>query len=259
VKDLVAFFLLAYGFAWTGFWLMSLGSGAAGLLVTFAPALAAVILSYRENRWQGVRDTLRPLLRWRASIWLYLFIAAWYPLARFAALYLAHQFQGEPYTFEAMTVPTAVLGFIVGGVLGGPLGEEIGWRGFALPRLDARLAPFPSALLLGVIWACWHLPAFYLAGTDQFNKPFLPYFALVMAFSVILAQLWRATQSILLCALQHRVINFSLFMASAGVSGRGVWALQAPAYMLYLIPLTWLVAIATLWWLPAKRATAIAA
>jgi membrane protease YdiL (CAAX protease family) len=49
-------------------------------------------------------------------------------------------------------------------LLGGPLFEEPGWRGFALPRLEAQFGPLPAALLLGTIWAAWHLPLFLYPG-----------------------------------------------------------------------------------------------
>jgi membrane protease YdiL (CAAX protease family) len=50
--------------------------------------------------------------------------------------------------------------FTISTLIGGPLGEEPGWRGFALPRLEVLLGPFRASLLLGVLWATWHLPLF---------------------------------------------------------------------------------------------------
>jgi len=70
-------------------------------------------------------------------------------------------------------------------LLGGPLFEEPGWRGFALPRLQARLGPLPAALTLGMIWAAWHLPLFLYPGWT--TLPIWLYFLLVLPVSVMLS------------------------------------------------------------------------
>jgi membrane protease YdiL (CAAX protease family) len=54
---------------------------------------------------------------------------------------------------------TYVIVFVLGGIAGGPLFEEVGWRGFALPRMQAQLGPLNGTLLLGGLWALWHLPS----------------------------------------------------------------------------------------------------
>jgi membrane protease YdiL (CAAX protease family) len=69
-------------------------------------------------------------------------------------------------------------------LLGGPIFEEPGWRGFALPRLEARLKPLPAALLLGVIWTAWHLPLFWYPGWT--SLPIWFYLVLTVALSVII-------------------------------------------------------------------------
>ena len=70
-------------------------------------------------------------------------------------------------------------------LLGGPLFEEPGWRGFALPRLEGRFAPLPAALILGTIWASWHLPMFLYPGWT--TTPIWLYFLMVAALSVMMS------------------------------------------------------------------------
>jgi membrane protease YdiL (CAAX protease family) len=60
--------------------------------------------------------------------------------------------------------PLLVIGYVL---VAGPLSEEFGWRGYAQPRLRRRLAPVPTAVLLGLVWAVWHAPLFLLTGTTQ--------------------------------------------------------------------------------------------
>lgn len=91
-------------------------------------------------------------------------------------------------------------------LLGGPLFEEPGWRGFALPRLEARFGPLPAALLLGAIWASWHLPMFWYPGL--FSVPIWLYFLMTMALSVILtATANLARFGVIAPILAHAVFN----------------------------------------------------
>ena len=89
----------------------------------------------------------------------------------------------------------------------GPI-EEIGWRGLALPLLQRHLAPIWSALLLGVIWALWHVPAFLLSGTPQSSWSFPAFFLGVVAISVIMTPMFNAAAgSLLVMVLFHFQTN----------------------------------------------------
>ena len=90
----------------------------------------------------------------------------------------------------------------------GPI-EEIGWRGLALPLLQRSMAPIWASLVLGVIWAVWHLPAFLLSGTPQSAWSLTPFFVGTVALSVIVTPLFNSSRgSILLPAFFHlQLIN----------------------------------------------------
>jgi len=69
-------------------------------------------------------------------------------------------------------------------LIGGPLGEEPGWRGFALPRMQSRWGPTPASIILGVLWAGWHLPLFLIHGWT--TAPVWAFFLIVTGLSVIM-------------------------------------------------------------------------
>jgi membrane protease YdiL (CAAX protease family) len=93
-------------------------------------------------------------------------------------------------------------------VIGGQAGEEIGWRGYALPRLAAPFGLARASIMLGMIWACWHLPLFFLPQADTYGQSFPVYLLQVTALSVAIAWLyWRTNGSPLLTMLMHAAIN----------------------------------------------------
>lgn len=88
----------------------------------------------------------------------------------------------------------------------GPI-EEFGWRGLSLPLLQRRFTPFWAGLILGIIWAVWHIPAFLIGGTPQSAWSFAPYFAGVIAASVIITALFNDSRGSLLTAV---LIHFQM-------------------------------------------------
>jgi membrane protease YdiL (CAAX protease family) len=107
-------------------------------------------------------------------------------------------------------LPTVALGAI----LGGPLGEEPGWRGFALPRLQARFGPLLGSLVLGVLWGSWHLVGFLGGWLGPFSlSAFAGIILSGMAFSVIVTWLYNNTRgSVLLAILVHGASNAAVSM-----------------------------------------------
>src|SRR6185369_5199491 len=70
------------------------------------------------------------------------------------------------------------------------IGEEVGWRGYALPRLGAGIGFGPAALVLGIVWACWHLPLFFVVAGDKYGQSFPIWSLQVIALSVAMAWLY---------------------------------------------------------------------
>jgi membrane protease YdiL (CAAX protease family) len=106
------------------------------------------------------------------------------------------------------TEPLALIPFAVALSTPFQAGEELGWRGFALPRLGARLGLVRASLLLGLVWAVWHLPLFFVRGSDTFGQSFVVYMTQVIAVSVAMAMLYvRSDGGLFLPMLFHSAVN----------------------------------------------------
>ena len=137
--------------------------------------------------------------------------------------------------------------FIVGATIfstltGGQAGEELGWRGYALPRLAERLGLRSAGVLIGVVWAAWHLPLFYwFPQADTYRQSFPTYALGVVAISVAMTWLYARTNgSLFLTMLMHSAVNQSKGIVSSAVPGAtNVFAPSTSA-------VAW-ITVATLW------------
>ena len=91
-------------------------------------------------------------------------------------------------------------------ILGGGL-EEIGWRGFLLPKLLNKYSYIKSSIIVGVIWSIWHLPLWFVVGSPQQNIEFIPFSLSCLASSFVLTSIYIKSQSIWLCILFHALDN----------------------------------------------------
>jgi membrane protease YdiL (CAAX protease family) len=177
---LQVFFTLAYAFAWMFFVPMVFaGTLMPPLIVagSFGPAIAAVVthrLGSGNYRAFPFVSTWPRVVVGTMTAWVLVVIA----FVVLPGLIVAKLGQLHWGILGSLTV------FNASTLLGGPLGEEPGWRGYALPRLQERFGPIGSSLLIGVLWAGWHLPLFFVPGWS--SSPFWIYLLMVIALSVIL-------------------------------------------------------------------------
>lgn len=124
-------------------------------------------------------------------------------------------------------------------------GEEIGWRGFALPRLADRLGLGGASIVLGAIWAAWHLPLFFMAGTGSECQSFPIYLLQVAALSVAMTWLyWKTGGSLLLVMLMHASVNNTTGLVPAAVSGAtDPFAFSGSLVAWVTAALSWLIAV----------------
>jgi membrane protease YdiL (CAAX protease family) len=132
-----------------------------------------------------------------------------------------------------------MLGTILFTLFSGPLAEELGWRSFALPRLQSKHNALVSSLILGVIWTCWHIPLFFVTGATQMSIPFPIYLVLVLTITVYLTWLYNNTRgSLIITVMGHFIYNMTGFLT-------GVLGLM-PAMLFYMTagPLLGLIVVA---------------
>jgi len=120
-------------------------------------------------------------------------------------------------------------------------GEEIGWRGYLLPRLSARIGLPAASLIVGIIWGCWHLPFFLIAGTDKSSQSFPAYVLGATALSVAMAWLyWRTRGSLLLTMIMHAAVNNTNLVPVAASTAASPFVLHASLVTWLTVALLWL-------------------
>ena len=157
---LVAFFVLSYAVAWAGWPFWAAGLLPEPLFLACGPLVAAlVVVGVAEGR-PGYGALLERMTRWRVGA-LWWVVALTLPPVMVLATALLNTAAGAPaVAFGGLAWGELALlfGLYLVNPLGGALGEEPGWRGYALPRLQADRTPLAAALVLGVVVAGWHLP-----------------------------------------------------------------------------------------------------
>ena len=259
---LLSYFLLAYAVSWAFFvpfvylWRVVLDGHFEWWLVVFlpgayGPTIAAVVLAGVIDGKQGVKRLLAKLLIWRVG-WVWYLFAGFLPIALLGLAVFLSSLGGTTTTFEPAKMLSAVPVALLVALPFGPLGEELGWRGFALPRLRERMGPLASTLVLGVAWTFWHVPMFWFPGAaiPSFMGLSLGSIALylvqITAVAGLLTVLFENTGgSVLLAILLHLTFNASENIVFAGL--RGMEASQRrEAFILKIVLLGVVAAVALL-------------
>jgi hypothetical protein len=159
----------------------------------------------------------------------FLFLVAYWWTDRSGALLVREPWWIVPYFFYML-------------VLGGTLQEEYGWRGYLLDALQSRLSPLLASLSLGVLWAMWHIPLFFMTGTGQANLSFWAYGLAVMAYTIIMTWVYNGSSRNLWSAfLMHTMFNVMLVMV--GFEAESGY----PIGFIHLTITLWTAAILVIW------------
>ena len=237
--SLLKFFSLTYAVTWACFiTAVAISPGAAPtepmlavrLLVflgTFAPSLVALGLTARHDGSAGTKALLRRLFQRPVGARWYLLAVSYMAAIKLSVALALRMGTGSWPRFGHEGVGVIVAAIIISTPF--QSGEEIGWRGYALPRLAEHIGFARGSVLLGVIWACWHLPLFFLPGADTYGQSFPVWALQVTALSVALAWMYARTNgSLLLTMLMHSAVNQTLgIVPSAVPSAENAFSLHA--------------------------------
>jgi len=241
---LIGYFVLAYAISWSiGIPLALIAQGkldwpipfAVHYLYGYGPLLSALIMTGLTEGWPGIVDIFKRLTNWRMSpLWWLVTLS---PLVGYGIIVLGQRLiQGEWVDFrllgEVHFLPNLGIGALFLWIFTYGLGEEIGWRGFALPRLQARMNALQSTLVLGVLWAFWHLPFFFYLFEPAIA---VGWFLGLMSGAILFTWLYNSTGGRLLTVvLWHATFNF----ITASAAGDGL-----AAAILSTLVMVWAIAL----------------
>ncbi len=215
------FFILTFAFSWL-VWLPGVlaGWGVIGpipstpliLLGGLGPAFAAIVLTLRAEGGTGFTALMASSFDPRKG-WVF-----W--IAAFVLLVIVHAAARQIYAIVSDNLPvsaqvdsavTVIVFFVIVFFIGGGLDEEIGWRGYALDRLQVRFNALSASLILSAFWIVWHLPVFYMSGSHhQSLIPFWLFVISVFPLGILLTSVYNATGSIFAAAVFHTTGNVAL-------------------------------------------------
>ena len=208
------------------------------LIGVYAPGLVAVALTAQAEGRAGVSALLRRMFIAAVPARFYLFAFGYFVAIKLGVAVLHRATIGSWPAFA----PESWLLMLASVVFSTPFqaGEEIGWRGYLLPRLSDRVGLRAASLIVGLVWACWHLPFFFIAGGDKSGQPFAPYLLGVTALSVSMAWLyWKTRGSLLLTMVMHATVNNMNLVPSPASASTNVFALEAPFVAWATVALLW--------------------
>lgn len=251
---LPGFFLLTFAFTWTA-WLAPAATGTAGffamggpvfLLGVFAPAIVALALTARGEGRAGVSRLLARIGKWEVSARFYLFAIGYMAATKLIAAGIHRAALGTWPTFGDTSLPL-MLGAIMFSTWV-QAGEELGWRGYALPRLANHVGFGAASVLIGVIWALWHVPLFFLQGSGSDGQSFPIYLLHVTALSVAMSWLyWKTRGSLLLVMLMHASVNNTTGIVPAALPNAvGAMSFDGSLVAWLTVGLAWVVAVVLL-------------
>ncbi|MEP7702774.1 type II CAAX endopeptidase family protein [Paraglaciecola sp. 25GB23A] len=187
-----------------------------GALRGYGPSIAAFIAATVIYGRKGTSELWMRVKMWRIPLWLFV-LAVLGPMIGNLVLIIIAYFSGVELQLnsESVPLPKLFIIFFFFAIVDGPVGEEIGWRGFLLPRFLERYGVIAASSLLGLVWFVWHLPLY--VATDRFDITlgfFFGYLLNNVAFSFLHTWFFvRSGGSALLAIIFHTASNYFVYLA----------------------------------------------
>ncbi len=177
------------------------------------PTLAAFLMTAITQGKTGVKALWRRFWNRNLSLKWLLVTLLGLEVLRLVTNLVVRAMDGQPYPIINtpnpfwMIVPLFLATFISSG-----MGEEFGWRGYVLPRLQAKWNALTSSIILGILWAAWHIPAFIIPNISPlYQRNFWEWLPMILLFTVICTWIFNNTKgSVLAAALLHASLNTSV-------------------------------------------------
>ena len=215
---------------------------------TFTPGIVALALTQFRHGSSGVQRLLMRLVKFDVDAKWFVFAFFFMAAVKTLVALVVRITTGAWPAFGTEPLVGMFLAAVVSTVIGGQIGEELGWRGYALPRMARPLGLGPASIVLGVIWATWHLPLFYLLGSDKVGQSFPFYLGQVVAVSIAIAWIYMKTNgSLFVTMLLHAAINNTKDIVPSAVPGASEpWSLHPSVAGWWTLAVLWLCAAAFL-------------
>ena len=256
-KKLIRFFVIAFAFSWViwgiGVFLSSFTDIDLPMWVVlpiviigaFGPFVSSVLLTNKSGGKEAVITFLKRGLKVKevpGLIWLAMFLIP--IMAMLIAIFFVRLNYGVGgVSFTGLLILPF---YVVIMYLGGPLQEEYGWRGYALDRMQKKWNALVSSIILGIIWATWHIPLFFIEGAPQENMNMGLFFISVLCISILMTWLHNNSKSNIFVALTYHSIGNSIKIIVDG-EGVGEAAMSAGEHYHIIAQIIIVLLVVTIW------------
>jgi hypothetical protein len=176
------------------------------------PTIAAFLMTAITEGKSGVKALWKRFWNRNLSLKWLLVTLLTYESIRLVTNLVVRTIDGQPYPIiDESTRLWTILPLFLQAFVASGMGEEFGWRGYALPRLQVKWNALVSSIILGIIWTAWHIPAFFIPDQPLYQRNFWEWVPLILLSSVLYTWIFNNTKgSVLAAALIHASLNASV-------------------------------------------------